>query len=752
MLKFLRESRLGATLSGRFVAAAAVLLAALLASVISILSVLDGIDARTAEARRAQADASLARLHASRAAGIETLVGRVKSGEIEAEGPEVEAALIEFIRSSERLAALTSAADAGIGAEQSFSDRVAGLMQLAAASRNNALEGRELAALMLADLTKSVDAAHGALSGAENSEAAPAMLAVSTAATQVKSAVAALIGGYSPRSLEGARASLDQLAEAVESAKPFFKELSREASRTLRYVSRDRDKLHLAVTQIAGSESAFADTSRALRAAVADEVRAANALRLWAEQRLQEATARAEAAQGGLRVTLASLGLGSVALVIVVAMVFQMTSVRPLRQAIAAVAAVAERQPAEAPRARLDEVRQIERVVETLRAQQQAMDAFEARREDEARKAEAERRAAMLHELGSVFGDVVASAAAGDFTVRVDAAFDDPALSQLAARVDELIDTTRRGIDETISVLDRLVEGDVEARSTGVFQGSFARLHEDLDKLGAKLGEIGREIAEAVEAVRDAGREIAGSSRDLTGRSEEQARALARAAEGVHAFSDALEAMVVTAKDADAASNEARTAAERGGEVAGEAIAAMARIEAHAAKIAETTSIIDSIAFQTNLLAVNASIEAARAGVAGKGFAIVAQEVRALASRSAEASGQIGGLVSEASSAIVEGVRLVRSTGETLEDIATSVERASGKMAGLANVSVEQAARIEGVRGDVDDLNQLTRANVEEAERGAQVAELLSRRVEILADLVAFFRRAPDAETRREAA
>src|SRR4030095_10951240 len=126
-----------------------------------------------------------------------------------------------------------------------------------------------------------------------------------------------------------------------------------------------------------------------------------------------------------------------------------------------------------------------------------------------------------------------------------------------------------------------------------------------------------------------------------------------------------------------------RAAVEESGEVVGRAISAMADIEQSAEKIGQIIGVIDEIAFQTNLLALNAGIEAARAGESGGGFAVVAQEVRALAQRSGDAAREIKQLVSNTKSQVEAGVERVGRTQDAISSIVEQVRGINDAIAGM---------------------------------------------------------------------
>jgi uncharacterized phage infection (PIP) family protein YhgE len=138
---------------------------------------------------------------------------------------------------------------------------------------------------------------------------------------------------------------------------------------------------------------------------------------------------------------------------------------------------------------------------------------------------------------------------------------------------------------------------------------------------------------------------------------------------------------------------------------------AMSRIEESSKQISRITSVIDEIAFQTNLLALNAGVEAARAGEAGRGFSVVANEVRALAQRSSDAANEIKGLISESTAYVEQGVELVASAGDELSAITESVSTISEHVEGISSSAREQSASLAEVNTGVAQLDRVTQQN-----------------------------------------
>jgi len=169
-------------------------------------------------------------------------------------------------------------------------------------------------------------------------------------------------------------------------------------------------------------------------------------------------------------------------------------------------------------------------------------------------------------------------------------------------------------------------------------------------------------------------------------------------------------------------------------------VAAMDTISATSQRIGQIIGVIDEIAFQTNLLALNAGVEAARAGDSGKGFAIVASEVRALAQRSADAAKEIKALVTASTAEVGAGVRLVRGAGAALDRTLAKVAEIDAIVSDIADGAAQQSKRVSQIDASVEDLDQMTQQNAAMVEQSASSTRALSQESEQLAELVGQFR------------
>jgi methyl-accepting chemotaxis protein len=300
-----------------------------------------------------------------------------------------------------------------------------------------------------------------------------------------------------------------------------------------------------------------------------------------------------------------------------------------------------------------------------------------------------------------------------------------------------------RETEETINVigggLAALAQGNLMYRVDGDTSGPLSKLNADYNGAVSHLFEVLTEIVEGYGTIKDGTDAIAQASSDLSERTELQADSLARTAKTLGNFTDSVRVAADNAQQTSARLGVARATAEKVDETAKRAVIAMRNIQASSKEMTDIISTIDGLAFQTNLLALNAGVEAARAGSAGAGFAIVANEVRRLAQRSAEAATSIRQLVATSGAMIVEGVSLVENSGEALRQIVSEVTEVSGLMDEIACATKKQASGISEISSTVASMDLATQQNYIMVEQSRASSCTLSDEVERLFDLFLFF-------------
>ena len=179
------------------------------------------------------------------------------------------------------------------------------------------------------------------------------------------------------------------------------------------------------------------------------------------------------------------------------------------------------------------------------------------------------------------------------------------------------------------------------------------------------------------------------------------------------------------AQRANELTRQTRTAADAGTRDVQAMNAAMDAIKASSDGIAKIIKTIDEIAFQTNILALNAAVEAARAGEAGAGFAVVAEEVRALAQRSATAAKETADKIDDSVTKSRHGAEVCSKVAAGLHEIATKSRQVDELVAEIAQASTEQTQGIDQVNQAVSQMDKVVQASAARAEEGAGVAQEL---------------------------
>ncbi|RJT56275.1 methyl-accepting chemotaxis protein [Rahnella variigena] len=234
--------------------------------------------------------------------------------------------------------------------------------------------------------------------------------------------------------------------------------------------------------------------------------------------------------------------------------------------------------------------------------------------------------------------------------------------------------------------------------------------------------------------------EISAGNNDLSSRTEEQASALEETAASMEELTATVKHNADNAHHASQLVIEASGTAQKGGNIVADVVSTMKDISGSSKKIAEITSVINSIAFQTNILALNAAVEAARAGEQGRGFAVVASEVRNLAQRSAQAAKEIESLISESVSRVDSGSKLVENAGLTMNEVVRSITHVTDIMAEIASASDEQSKGIGQVAVAITQMDSVTQQNASLVEEASQAAVSLEEQAALLNNAVATFK------------
>ena len=288
------------------------------------------------------------------------------------------------------------------------------------------------------------------------------------------------------------------------------------------------------------------------------------------------------------------------------------------------------------------------------------------------------------------------------------------------------------------SVAQRIANGDLSMQITLEPKDTQSLLY-SLYEMQTQLAQTLGEIAESSAQVANASREISMGNLDLSNRTEQQASSLEKTTTNVEQLTAIAKRYADSATRAAQLSGSASLAARQGGDVVANVVLTMEKISQSTQAIHANIGAIQSIAFQTNILALNAAVEAAHAGEQGRGFAVVAAEVRDLAQRSATAAKEISALIENSTLQVKEGSQLARSAGQTIADMAKTVQQVSTVMEEISGASLEQSAGIEDINRAIAQIEETTQQNAALVEEAAAAAQSLDEQAQSLDQLVGRF-------------
>ncbi len=295
-------------------------------------------------------------------------------------------------------------------------------------------------------------------------------------------------------------------------------------------------------------------------------------------------------------------------------------------------------------------------------------------------------------------------------------------------------------IDDISRILSAMGGGDFTQRPAMAYIGDFETIHAAFGEITARLSKIIGNMDASADGVKSGAGQIANGSQLLAEGTTRQATAI----EELNATLANINGQIAaTAQNADRANGLSTTClqkVEEQNEQMKTMLTAMDEIRDKSAKISAIIKTIEDIAFQTNILALNASVEAARAGSAGKGFAVVADEVRNLATKSQEAANNTNALISDTVKAVNEGVELAQRTADIMTEVIEQTQQTNALIGEINTAAATQAEAVTQVSIGISDISGVISQNSATAEETAASCQELASQSNLLKSQVDMFK------------
>ncbi len=334
----------------------------------------------------------------------------------------------------------------------------------------------------------------------------------------------------------------------------------------------------------------------------------------------------------------------------------------------------------------------------------------------------------------------------GEFNNRVTADSYDADLMEIRDDINSAMDRLAITLEVIVSVIVAQSNGNMTNKLTGVYYGKFKDLQTVMNESVQLISTVLRHTQDASSIVHDTSDQLMARASHLSAQSKTQTQTMQETSQAMERIAHSVQENTHHATNVADLTQQVKHKTQAGAEVMQETIGAMREIQTASRRIGEIVSLIDSIAFQTNLLAINAAVEAARSGEHGRGFAVVAGEVRNLALKSAASAKDIKHLIDDSVARIDLGTQLANKSGAMLGEISSAINQVAGMIDQIAQASVVQSGQVDQVHRAITGINQVTAEYDASVEAILTAAEALEKEADLLKHSVAFFHLSDEGE------
>lgn len=312
-------------------------------------------------------------------------------------------------------------------------------------------------------------------------------------------------------------------------------------------------------------------------------------------------------------------------------------------------------------------------------------------------------------------------------------------MGTLANEFRATLKTLNEYITDISNVLHEMANGNFNVSLSQSFEGDFKKIEISMSKFIVDITEALSQINSASDQVSSGSGQIANAAQLLADGATCQANTISELSNRINEISTQVTENAQNAITATQMSKNVTAAILNSNSQMQTLLTAMNDINDNSKEIEKIVKTIEDIAFQSNILALNASVEAARAGSAGKGFSVVAEEVRSLAGRSAKAAKNTTFLIESSTSAVAIGVSLAEQTASNLSRVVESIESTTEAVSRIAEASKDQSKAISEVSKGIVQISTVTENNSATSEESAAASNELSDQAYVMKELVGRF-------------
>ncbi len=294
---------------------------------------------------------------------------------------------------------------------------------------------------------------------------------------------------------------------------------------------------------------------------------------------------------------------------------------------------------------------------------------------------------------------------------------------------------------DQIHMMEEMSNGNFKIKSMNekMYINDFTVLLKAMEQIKVRLSDTFSQIYEVAEQVASSSEQVSCGAQNLAQGATEQASSVEELAASINEVSRQIESTAKISERSNKDTLHIQKEADESNKNMQQMLAAMSDISENSMEISKIVKTIEDIAFQTNILSLNAAVEAARAGAAGKGFAVVADEVRNLANKSAEASKSTSALIERSLHSVERGKEITDKTATSLKEVIDNIHMVAESINRIAEEASTQANAVAQIHIGIDQIAGVVQTTSATSEEGAASSEELSGQAQVLKELLSKF-------------